>query len=450
MQLPEDFCQLMQEQLPAADWANLQAGLEAEEKPLSLRQNPYKRTNLPWAEQLQPLPWSADAYYLSERPSFALDPLWHAGAYYVQEASSMLLAQVIGQHLPQKENLAALDLSAAPGGKTTLLAAQLPADALLLANEVVKSRAHILAENLQKWGRPNVWISCNRPADFKDLKDCFDFILVDAPCSGEGMFRKLPASRGEWSLANMQHCASRQNEILDQIIDCLAPEGVLVYSTCTFNRHENEEQIERLLAEREDLELLRLALDENWGFIESNLGYRAYPGRVSGEGFFLSVIQRKAGRAKKLKAPKKPSFKAVKELDDWAKKLDTVWDLDFWSRGEEIVAFPKAHKKLGEQLAQSLYLLQAGANLLEQKGAKYRPLASSGQSLAWAKSVFPSLELEKEAALNYLRGEVLSLENMPKGWFQLHYQGLPLGWAKGLAGGRMNNYYPKHWRLRQR
>ncbi|EJF54664.1 NOL1/NOP2/sun family protein [Saprospira grandis DSM 2844] len=368
--------------MPAADWANLQAGLEAEEKPLSLRQNPYKRTNLPWAEQLQPLPWSAEAYYLLERPNFALDPLWHAGAYYVQEASSMLLAQMIRQHLPQKENLAALDLSAAPGGKTTLLAAQLPPDAILLAN--------------------------------------------------------------------MRHSASRQNEILDQIIGCLAPEGVLVYSICTFNRYENEAQIERLLAEREDLELLRLALDESWGFIESNLGYRAYPGRVSGEGFFLSVIRRKAGRAKKLKAPKKPSFKAVKELDNWAKKLDTVWGLDFWLRGEEIVAFPKVHKKLGEQLARSLYLLQAGANLLEQKGAKYRPMASSGQSLAWAKSAFPSIELEKEAALNYLRGEVLSLENMPKGWFQLHYQGLPLGWAKGLLGGRMNNYYPKHWRLRQR
>lgn len=208
----------------------------------SIRLHPQKGKNL-FADNEQ-VPWCATGRYMPQRPVFTTDPLYHAGAYYVQEPSSMFLDYVLGQLLPNRSGLRVLDLCAAPGGKSTLIASLLEEDSLLVSNEVIRTRASILEENMTRWGHMNTWVTSNDPRDLGKLKSYFDVIVVDAPCSGSGLFRKDQRALDEWSEGNVQLCSQRQQRILADIWPSLKQGGILVYATCSYSQQEDEDVID--------------------------------------------------------------------------------------------------------------------------------------------------------------------------------------------------------------
>ena len=447
MQLPAPFSERMQSQL-GEDFSAFEAAL-ASETPVSIRLNAAKTSGEP---NLERVPWSGRGYYLPERPQFSLDPYWHAGAYYVQEASSQFLEQALKQHLPN-DSILALDLCGAPGGKSTHIASVLPQGSFLVSNEVIRSRSQILAENMQKWGFANSLITNNDPRDFNRLPGFFDLIVVDAPCSGEGLFRRDAAACEEWSLANVQLCSERQRRILADIWPSLKPGGILVYSTCTYNRAENEENVAWLSAQ-EDLQSLKIELQEDWGVVESEedslYGYRFYPHKVTGEGFFLSIV-RKGGenfsRPPKVKRPKLAAVsKAIEpELQNWLK--GKKWT--FLQETERIYAVDSDWENSIQQLLLALKPVSLGIPLAEQKGKNLLPQAALALSPCLNPKVFPSVDLDRGTALQFLHKDDIELPSgTPEGWVLMKYQGLGLGWLKVMRN-RSNNYWPTNWRLRQ-
>ena len=290
MALPIDFITRTRVLL-GDEYAALEKALMAD-VPVSIRINPKKSDKRPEAT---PVPWSQLGYYLPERLSFTFDPLFQNGTYYVQEASSMFLEQAIRTYV--QEPVACLDLCAAPGGKSTHLLSLLPEGSVLVSNEVIRSRSYILAENIQKWGYPNHVVTNNDPAEVGELTHLFDVIVTDVPCSGEGMFRKDTDSTGEWSVANVELCASRQRRILHDIWNALKPGGLLVYSTCTYNTEEDEENIQYIIDEL-GAEPLSIPIDDAWGVCGAlkyaNPVYRFFPHRTRGEGFFLAALRKMA------------------------------------------------------------------------------------------------------------------------------------------------------------
>ena len=295
---PEDFLRKMRNLMQEDEYALFIKAL-AQPAPVSIRLNPFKKTDC--FKDSEQVPWCSEGYYLPARPVFTTDPIFQAGGYYVQEASSMFIEQVINNLHAKNKDLSVLDLSAAPGGKSTHLLSLLSSDSLLVSNEVIRSRVNILEENLVKWGCSNYIVTNNDPADFTRLPDSFDIILVDAPCSGEGMFRKDKEAPLQWSPDNINVCVSRQERILSNILPSLKEGGFLIYSTCTWNEEENESNIRNLLL-KENFSSLRIPLNPQWGIKESKTGindnilytYRFYPHKLKGEGFTISCIQ-KAG-----------------------------------------------------------------------------------------------------------------------------------------------------------
>lgn len=415
---------------------------------VSLRLNPHKSTQGP---KLEPVPWTEQAYYLPERPTFTLDPLWHAGAYYVQEASSMLLEQALKQHLDLSKDMRALDLCAAPGGKSSHIQSLISKGSLLVANEVIKSRARILRENMIRWGAANVIVSNNDPADFKGLTDFFDLIVVDAPCSGEGLFRKDLGAVNEWSPTNLQICVDRQQRILAEIWPSLKAGGLLVYSTCTYHPSENEENL-AWLAIQNDFEVLELELDPSWGLqkVESNglFGYQALPHRVKGEGFFLSLLRKKGSEettnalsVRKAKL-EKLSRKERAEIENWL----SADNLSQGKVGEKVFAYPETLTKIWEGLYDRLQIISGGLLVAERKKKGFIPTHNLAMSQWLNDEAFPAGELNWDEAIDYLRREAIRTQ-LPNGWALMKYAGIPLGWIKQI-GHRANNYYPQEWRIR--
>ncbi|PTX20247.1 16S rRNA C967 or C1407 C5-methylase (RsmB/RsmF family) [Pontibacter mucosus] len=447
---PKPFTDRMQRMLGDEEFSIFLEALQ-QAPPVSVRINTAKAAPAPG---LQPVPWTETGFYLPERPLFTLDPALHAGAYYVQEASSMFVEQALRQAVNLSEPLHVLDLCGAPGGKSTHLASLLSPQSLLVSNEVIRSRASILAENIAKWGSGNVLVTSNDPRDFNRLPGFFDVMVVDAPCSGEGMFRKDAHAMEEWSEENVNLCAQRQQRILMDVWDSLRPGGVLIYSTCTWNEQENEQNI-AWLAEQEGAESIKLQLEPEWGVVPGQLkgveGYRFYPHRVQGEGFFLAVV-RKAGEEQPLhgKSKKKKyklSIAGKKEqalVADW---LQQPGQYTFVQHGEKISAIPENLFEAADEVYQHLYVVYAGTELAEIYGKKLKPLQGLALSQYLDRSVFTSAELSLEQALRYLKKEDTSLGTSGNDWLLLEYKGLPLGWAKQI-GNRINNYYPKEWRIR--
>ena len=396
MQLPEDFIALMRQQLGEDQAASLFEGL-SQEPTVSIRLNPLKTARLTLNRDAlgDSVPWCPDAYYLNERKAFTFDPLFHAGAYYVQDASSMFLSQILRQYMPPDRALTALDLCAAPGGKSTLLASHLPEGSKLISNEPIRKRAQVLAENMQKWGYPGCFVTQNYPEDFGHLRQAFDLILTDVPCSGEGMFRKDPVAVSEWSLDNVRQCAERQRNILCSILPTLRPGGLLVYSTCTFNRQEDEEQVQWLQSE------YGLTLLEERHF---------FPGRDRGEGLYIAALRQIASTGEAADAVCK------EEWTDAGRKAE--------SRDVE----PLSPAKL-QRLLKTL-------NVIADVDDYNRQLSVADSQL----------ELSYDDAIRYLRREALHLA-APRGQVLVTYRGLPLGLAKSV-GTRLNNLYPQEWRIR--
>jgi 16S rRNA C967 or C1407 C5-methylase (RsmB/RsmF family)/NOL1/NOP2/fmu family ribosome biogenesis protein len=381
--------------------------------------------------QLERVPWHPDGYYLPERPVFTLDPAFHAGAYYVQEASSMFLYEALRQHADFSKPLKVLDLCAAPGGKSTLLVSMLPPDGLLLANEVIRTRVGVLKENLEKWG-------------------FFDIIVTDAPCSGEGLFRRDPDAANEWSPAAVDLCAARQRRILAASVEALAPGGLLVFSTCTYNRQENEDNT-AWLAATFDLEPLRLDVPAAWGIDGNSGGCHFYPHRVKGEGFFIAIFRKKGspeqppaayGSFLSLKAIQK---KAIPEVMKW---LDPAYPVHLYEvPSGEILALPAALEGAFLTMDKALKNKWFGVNIGIMKGRDFIPSHALALSRIAAPTL-PAAALSREQALLYLKKELFEVPpGTPQGWVLARYEGYNLGWMKVLPN-RINNYLPVERRIR--
>ena len=358
-----------------------------EEAPTSIRVNHQKDFSYPLTSSpayLQQVPWCPEGYYLNNRPQFTFDPLLHAGCYYVQEASSMFVTHVVRSVLSPLTPKLALDLCAAPGGKSTALRSVLPEDCVLVSNEPMGNRAQILLENITKWGAPNCIVTNNYPRDFRKAKLKFDLILCDVPCSGEGMMRKDPGAISEWSLQNVEKCWQLQREIVADAWECLNPGGLFIYSTCTFNTKENEENIQWML-DNFDAEVLDIPVDPSWQITGSLLEgfnapvYRFIPGITRGEGLFVCALRKAGSTEPKLFNAKKLSLKVL-EAD--FPQSDVCVDVDY------------------------------------------------------------------PEAIKYLRGEAMVLPpDTPKGIVEITYKGQPIGPVKNI-GNRANNLYPKPWRIK--
>ncbi len=420
----------------------------SDEPVVSIRHNPAKRAAELCGESVA---WAADACYLDTRPFFTADPLFHAGCYYVQEASSMFLEQVLRQYVDAPVRM--LDLCAAPGGKSTHAISLLPSGSLFVANEPMPLRAGVLAENVIKWGTPSSVVTRNEPADFAPFKDFFDIVVVDAPCSGEGMFRKDARAVSMWSPSNVRTCVSRQRAILSDIWGALRPGGLLVYSTCTFNSHEDEEMVAWVCDEL-GAEVLPVAVAPEWRVTGNLISddfpvYRFIPGFTRGEGFFLALLRKDgdadAAQPRPLRTRPAALPKACSAVCSWLNAPD---EYNFVVENDTVVAYPRQHHTVIAALQSRLKVLHAGVVVAAVKNNKLLPSHTLAMSVALNRDAFSSVELTCEQALAYLHREALSLPSAPMGVILFTYKNIPLGFAKNV-GNRVNNLYPTEWRIRK-
>lgn len=422
----------------------------------SIRINPRKTLPLLVHEKLPKVPWCDTGYYLEKRPVFTLDPFHHAGCYYVQEASSMFLAQVITALGLDTEPCLALDLCAAPGGKSTLLQSYLHPDSLLIANELIKSRVTILEENLTRWGYPNTIIAHSDPSAFGRLPGFMDLMVVDAPCSGSGLFRKDAHALDEWSEAAVRLCSERQQRILANSLDCLKSGGILIYSTCSYSVEENE-QIADWLVENYGLESVSVPISPEWGIVERHsprhacAGYRFYPHKLQGEGFFLAVFRKREGgrgekSAKGQKNGNQKNHVEPKSLERWIADPERYYN---FMVGEQLHVIDERLKEDFFALRNMLYLKNAGLRIGKvNKGEILIPDHALALSTI-CNDKLPKMEMDYENALDYLRKKSLPFDlpaGQPLGWTLMTYKEAVMGWAKTMPG-RINNYYPKDSRI---
>ncbi|PWK75260.1 16S rRNA C967 or C1407 C5-methylase (RsmB/RsmF family) [Mucilaginibacter oryzae] len=421
-----------------------------EDAPTSIRVNPFKLSDL---KNTSNVPWCPQGYYLDSRPSFTFDPLFHAGCYYVQEASSMFIDHIVKNiHQNNDDTIKVLDLCAAPGGKSTLLNSALqPAD-LLVANEIIKTRVPILADNLSRWGTANTIVTNNDPKDFTRLKSFFDIILVDAPCSGSGMFRKDPEAMNEWSESNVNLCHQRQERILADVYPALKGDGYLIYSTCSYSHQENEDMLDWLCTAFE-LESVRIPINDDWGIVETQSpvkkawGYRFYPGKVKGEGLFASCLRKKENSGNLVSFKNNTQQKLPgKELDLVRSYINNPDEFYYFKVNDDWMAINRNHKESLNILQRHLYIKKSGVLIGKLAGKDLIPDHELALSVIVNKDAVLQTALNKEQAIQYLRRDNIDLNTTDKGWTLMTYQDHPLGWAK-LLPNRINNYYPKEIRI---
>ena len=421
----------------------------------SVRKNPFKDGLCPEGRQV---PWCVHGRLLDERPVFTLDPHFHAGAYYVQDSSSMFVGHVFRTLLktlktPPGRPVRVLDLCAAPGGKTTDLAASLREaygdGFILVSNEVMKARAGVLADNVALWGDPDVVVTSDDPRAFGSLPGFFDVILADVPCSGEGMFRKDEQAQQQWSEDNVALCEARQRRIVADVWPSLAEGGIFIYSTCTFNRYENDGNVEWIASE---LGAEVLTSDDivgiGHGVIKTTCGYSLVPGHVEGEGQYCAALRKtsEVGFKDVKMRVQKPSKAKDAPLP---KGLDTLLDVKarFRMKGDTVVAVPEVIADEVAVLEQYLHVIAAGTALGTMKGQTLVPDADLALSLIFEKEAFPVAEVDLKTALEFLHRDAITLPDMPKGYVTVSYMGLPLGFVKNL-GNRCNNLHPQSRRIR--
>ncbi|WP_462239455.1 methyltransferase RsmF C-terminal domain-like protein [Ferruginibacter sp.] len=412
MNLPEQLIRSLQNVKGFDEAAFIQLH-QSGEQVTSVRKNPAKildGQSVIFNNQLQQIPWCANGYYLDERPSFTSDPLFHAGAYYVQEASSMFVGQALQQTLDLSQPLKVLDLCAAPGGKSTLIQSLISAESLLVSNEVIKTRVNILSENITKWGAANVVVSNNDPKDFQRLENYFDVIVIDAPCSGSGLFRKDAAAIEEWSINNVQLCSQRQQRIVADVFPALKENGIIIYSTCSYSTEEDEAVCDWMVEEFK-MESVPLKVENTWGIVatESEIhkakGYRFYPDKVKGEGFFITVFKKKqeaafsATQKKERKTLQQVTKTEIEAVSPW---LKNAADFFFIKQNEEIIAVPLYLQNDLQILQTALYIKKAAVRM----GAVIRNELIPHHELAIStiiSTAIPSVEVDLETALQYLR-----------------------------------------------
>jgi 16S rRNA C967 or C1407 C5-methylase (RsmB/RsmF family)/NOL1/NOP2/fmu family ribosome biogenesis protein len=462
MPLPASFLKSI-EGIPGYNQAAFESVHEAGQQVTSLRINPGKWPEkgidkliegykLHQAKEIQSsaIAWCANGYYLSERPSFTFDPFLHGGAYYVQEASSMFIGYALEKVCGNLAGLKALDLCAAPGGKTTLLSS-LHNISLLVSNELIRSRVPVLYENVVKWGSPHVFVSQNDPHDFQRLPDFFDILLIDAPCSGSGLFRRDPDAISEWSPNNVTLCSQRQQRILADALPSLKEDGLLFYSTCSYSIEENEHIIGWLIKEH-DLESVRIEFPSSWNIVETSsdsakaYGYRFYPDKVKGEGFFIGCFRKKSGSSGVANHAEKLEMAGTadrKVLCEWINAAD---DFEYIQKNDAYMAVP--HKLLSDfnTINKNLSLRKSGTRMGNLIRGKLNPDHELAMSLILNRNL-PSFAINYTDAIRFLRKETIKASTDLQGWVLVEYDKLPLGFLKCMPN-RANNYYPSDWRIR--
>jgi 16S rRNA C967 or C1407 C5-methylase (RsmB/RsmF family)/NOL1/NOP2/fmu family ribosome biogenesis protein len=415
--------------------------------PVSMRINMEKWNHTPALST--PVPWCSSGWYLQKRPSYTLDPLFHSGCYYPQEASGMFLEQAFNQVVADLESIRALDLCGAPGGKSTHLSSLIGNRGFLVANEVIRSRASVLAESITKWGIPNTIVTNNDPSAFTKLACYFDLILVDAPCSGEGMFSDLTV-RSEWSPDNTTLCSERQRRIVMDVWPSLKADCILIYSTCTFNPAENEENI-KWLSEKTGASSVKLDISKYEGIQEIDYkgikGYGFYPGKIKGEGLFLAVVRKPGGSYEVAKDSFKKSDSQLTKNDVKIAENLISTSLNNLYRHDNIVY--ELSLPVGEYqfLKNHIRIIKGGTALYKTRKDDFSPLHELALFCKIRKDAFPSVELDYPQSISFLKKENLTLKEAIKGWILLNYRGVNLGFAKNL-GSRVNNYFPVDWRIR--
>lgn len=462
MQLPQQLIESLTG-APGFDRAAFEYIHETKEQVTSIRINAAKYTFVhndnsidtkgegAFFESTEVVPWCNTGYYLPERPSFTLDPLLHAGAYYVQEASSMFLEQIVKKVFPDHSVMPCrvLDLCAAPGGKSTHLSDLFP-KGLVVANEVIKTRSGILTENAVKWGNDNLIVTSNDPKDFQRLKGYFDMIVVDAPCSGSGMFRKDNEAIKEWSLQNVDYCCNRQQRILEDVWPTVKEDGILVYSTCSYSMAEDEDILD-WVANTFSVENIEVPLNVDWGIVESQSplkkckGYRFYPDKLKGEGFFIACFRKKESTNQTWVGEKVFSFLSHKDKKTVTSVIADSTELEFIMKGDETIAIKKTWLEDMSLLFSTLYIKKMGTNIGKILRDELIPSHEFALSMTNMYNV-NYIELDKDQALQYLRRNDLGIQNASKGWGIVVYKGYKLGWVKVLTN-RINNYYPTAYRI---
>ena len=428
----------------------------ATEPTTSVRLNPLKMTTAKW--ESRKVEWSMWGYLLDVRPSFTLDADFHAGAYYVQEASSQFAGYIMSQALggeQECEGKYILDMCAAPGGKSTHYATLVGERGLVVANEINRSRAAVLADNARKWGLGNMVVSCNDSSRFRQVEEWFDAVAVDAPCSGEGMFRKLDEAQEQWSEANVAMCAERQWEIFQNAFEALKPGGVMLYSTCTFNRSEDENILERAMElYGEGFEAVNeISVGENWGVVVGQVGafrtYRFFPHKLSGEGMFMAVA-RKAGASSKRRQLKSRrqiiaavDKRSAEELGCWVREPE---GMKFFAAGDMLYGCRKEHYGDIEALSGVLSVIYSGVAMGQIFKNKLKPDGALALYVGLNRDAVECREVGEEDVLKFLRKQDISAENFAEGINLVLHNGQALGFVKRI-GARVNNMYPNSLRI---
>lgn len=458
-ELPPGFSEEMKTQLGSDVASRLTAALDTPPE-VSVRLNVRKPVEDSIFGDAESVPWCESGFYLESRPKFTMDPLLHAGAYYVQDASSMVYQRIVSDIFDESPVMAA-DLCAAPGGKTTAILNALPDGSTLLANEFVSSRAKILKENLCKYGYQSVVVTNTDVGRLAPLGPVFDLVAVDAPCSGEGMMRKEPEARAQWSRGLVAQCAALQRDIMTEAVRLLKPGGYLIYSTCTFNTEEDEDNAARI-ADRLGLSPVDTGLAGSFGIMPQIKGnipcLRFMPGFTRGEGLFVAVFRKEDGIDSVAARRKDHGGKK------WSKKVDAAkidkamlakvseWiqgDFDIKAFEDSVVAYTPGVRRLVDEMPKDVRIVSAGVELAEVKGRDIIPSHPLALTTAFSHS-FPEAALSEEDSISYLMREPIMLPpEMPKGFVTVTYRGLPLGFLKNL-GSRSNNLYPLSWRILHR
>ena len=437
---------------------NLSAVLDAlsGEPSVSVRINPAKAgspTEIFGNLVSGPVEWNRHAAFLSERPAFTLDPLIHAGAYYVQDSSAMFPGKAFRDVLDKVLESGiispkVLDLCAAPGGKTTDISASLRESCkggyLLISNEIMKQRAAVLADNAAVWGDPSVVVTSVDPKAFGTLPGFFDIIVADVPCSGEGMFRKDDEAVSQWSEENVALCQARQRRIVADVWPSLAEGGFLVYSTCTFNNLENDDNVKWICSEF-GAEIIGI---DSCGLLRTECGVSLVPGFVRGEGQYCAVLRKTSPSAGTAACSGRQQDRWQKLPEAQASIIRPLLDEEMAMivKDGRIVAVPEYVRCLLSML-EPLRPLARGLAVGMFKGKDFIPDADLALSLSLRRGAFNEFEVNRETALSFLHRDPVRLPDAERGMLLLVYRGLPIGFVKNL-GNRCNSLHPLHRRIR--
>lgn len=421
-----------------------------------------QKTGVVIPDNAERVEWTSNGFYLKSRPRFTFDPFLHAGAYYVEEPSSMFVEKALNYIQKDIRIDRALDLCAAPGGKSIMIRNSMKGG-LLVSNEPLSKRAAVLTENLAKWGNPDIIVTSDFPEAFDGLTGFFDLIATDVPCSGEGMFRKDETARSEWSKANVENCVQRQRDILRTIWPTLRKGGYIIYSTCTFNRREDEENV-LFIANELGAEIINLETDADWHICGDTTGrnlpvYHFFPHKTRGEGFFLALLKKTSDTPPAENRKSKKKKPETVSADDFAKWINCKENFDFHKSKDGITALRKAFADDYAAISEKLNVICAGVRVCTEKPAKFSnsarkpkpqfvPAPGLALSSCLNRKAFPDISLNYSDAIKFLRGESIpTTVYAPRGWVTVSYRNLPLGFANNV-GSRLNNSYPPAWRIR--